>query len=157
MGLFSFLKKAGSKTLKEKESADKNAAADAAKDYKNQLLADIVNALGLDVENLCVELEDDIVTVSGTARSQSDKEKIILALGNVDGISGVDDQLHVIKAEPPAIFYEVKSGDTLSKIAKAHYGNAHKYMEIFEANKPLLSDPNKIYPGQVLRIPPLEE
>ena len=86
-----------------------------------------------------------------------DKEKIILALGNVEGVSAVDDQMNVLKSEPAAVFYEVKSGDTLSKIAKAHYGNAQKYMEIFEANKPLLKDPNKIYPGQVLRIPSLEE
>ncbi len=49
--------------------------------------------------------------------------------------------------------YTVKSGDTLSGIAKSVYGDASKYMKIFEANKPMLSDPNKIYPGQVLRIP----
>jgi len=52
--------------------------------------------------------------------------------------------------------YTVKSGDSLSKIAKAHYGDAMKYPVIFEANKPQLTDPDKIYPGQVLRIPPLE-
>ena len=52
--------------------------------------------------------------------------------------------------------YEVKSGDTLSKIAREFYGDAMKYPAIFEANKPLLSDPDKIYPGQVLRIPPLD-
>jgi nucleoid-associated protein YgaU len=61
----------------------------------------------------------------------------------------------VAKAEPEATFYTVKRGDTLSGIAKAHYGNAGKYMVIFEANKPMLEDPDKIYPGQVLRIPPL--
>ena len=47
-------------------------------------------------------------------------------------------------------------GDTLSKIAKQHYGNAMKYPVIFEANKPMLEHPDKIYPGQVLRIPPIE-
>ena len=50
-------------------------------------------------------------------------------------------------------FYTVQSGDTLSKIAKEHYGSANKYMVIFEANRPMLTDPDKIYPGQSLRIP----
>ena len=72
-----------------------------------------------------------------------------------------DDRLEVVApkaeapAEKPAVFYTVKSGDTLSKIAKEQYGDAQKYPAIFEANKPMLSDPNKIYPGQLLRIPPL--
>jgi len=56
--------------------------------------------------------------------------------------------------EPEAKFYTVVSGDSLSKIAKEYYGNAMKYPVIFEANKPMLSHPDKIYPGQVLRIPP---
>lgn len=51
--------------------------------------------------------------------------------------------------------YEVKSGDSLSKIAKREYGDANKWPEIFEANKDILKDPNKIFPGQKLKIPPL--
>ena len=62
----------------------------------------------------------------------------------------------VVVPEPEAVFYEVKRGDSLSKIAKAQYGDAMKYPVIFEANKPMLKDPNLIYPGQMLRIPPLE-
>ncbi len=58
------------------------------------------------------------------------------------------------KKEPEAKYYTVVKGDTLSKIAKASYGDAMKYPVIFEANKPMLKDPDKIYPGQVLRIPP---
>ncbi|RPJ44611.1 MAG: LysM peptidoglycan-binding domain-containing protein [Betaproteobacteria bacterium] len=50
--------------------------------------------------------------------------------------------------------YEVKSGDSLSKIAKAEYGNANAWNKIFEANKDILKDPDKIYPGQKLKIPP---
>lgn len=156
MGLFSFLKKAGSGALKEKEAAAKAEADRAAKVYKNGLLADIVTSSGIKVENLVVDLSEDVVTVSGVANSQSDKEKVVLALGNVDGVSAVDDRITVEASEPPAVFYEVKSGDSLSKISKAHYGDAMKYMEIFEANKPLLKDPNNIYPGQVLRIPNLD-
>jgi nucleoid-associated protein YgaU len=59
-------------------------------------------------------------------------------------------------APPPAakaITYTVKAGDTLSKIAKEHLGNANSYMAIFEANRDQLSDPDKIKPGQVLKIP----
>jgi nucleoid-associated protein YgaU len=81
----------------------------------------------------------------------------VLTAGNTKGVAQVDDRLVVEAAEPEpeAAMYTVKSGDTLSAIAKAHYGDAMKYPEIFEANKPMLTDPDKIYPGQVLRIPPL--
>jgi nucleoid-associated protein YgaU len=84
---------------------------------------------------------------------QQHKEKLVLALGNVTGIASVDDRLTVVNPEPEADFYEVKSGDSLSKIAKKYYGNAMEYNRIFEANKPMLKDPDKIYPGQMLRIP----
>ena len=63
----------------------------------------------------------------------------------------------VAPPEPEKQFYTVKKGDYLSKIAKEVYGNANKYNIIFEANKPMLKDPNLIYPGQVLVIPPLEK
>lgn len=56
---------------------------------------------------------------------------------------------------PEAQYHDVVRGDTLSAIAKKYYGDASKYPKIFEANKPMLSDPDKIYPGQKLRIPPL--
>lgn len=79
-----------------------------------------------------------------------------MTIGNVNGIAAVDDRISVLAsapAAPEAVFYEVKSGDTLGKIAKAHYGDPMKYMQIFEANQPMLKDPNMIYPGQMLRIP----
>ena len=76
-----------------------------------------------------------------------------MLVGNVEGVGRVDDQLQTAQPEPEATFYTVKSGDTLSKIAREHYGNANQYPKIFEANKPLLKDPDEIYPGQVLRIP----
>ena len=65
----------------------------------------------------------------------------------------MEDKITVAQAAPEARFVTVKKGDTLSSIAKAEYGNANAYMKIFEANKPMLSHPDKIYPGQVLRIP----
>ena len=148
MGLFSFLKNAGAKLLNRKAEAN-----DASQ------LENLRNAIydhGLKIEDLLLELEDDKVTVRGVVESQSEKEKVILALGNVEGIATVVEDIEVSVPEPEAVFYEVKSGDSLSKIAKKHYGDAMKYPEIFEANKPMLKDPNLIYPGQVLRIPPLE-
>jgi nucleoid-associated protein YgaU len=64
--------------------------------------------------------------------------------------------MEVANPKPEATFYTVKKGDYLSKIAKEVYGDASKYNVIFEANKPMLKDPDLIYPGQVLRIPPLD-
>lgn len=173
MGLFSFLKEAGSKIfaptdapkstrgrnnkfddpLNTSEAAKR--AEEVARKQKLIVLKGVVNSLRLDVEDLEVNYTDDTVTVYGRVDSQADKEKIILALGNVAGVAAVDDRMVVDKPEPEAVFYEVKRGDSLSKIAKAHYGDAMKYKTIFEANTPMLKDPNKIYPGQVLRIPAL--
>lgn len=76
-------------------------------------------------------------------------------LRQLHSVAKVDDQLTVAEATAPAsTFYGVKPGDSLSKIAKAVYGDPNAYMKIFEAKKPMLSDPNKIYPGRQLRIPP---
>ena len=91
--------------------------------------------------------------VYGIAKDQSTKEKVLLAAGNIHGIAAVDDNMTVDLSEPESKFYTVVKGDTLSKIAKEFYGNANAYMKIFEANKPMLTHPDKIYPGQNLRIP----
>jgi nucleoid-associated protein YgaU len=137
MGVFDFVKEAGKKVDM----------------FTN--LAQEVNELGIEVENLDVQYNDGVAVVNGTVDSQADKEKIILALGNVDGVVQVDDSMEVRNPEGEATFYMVQPGDSLSKIAKRHYGDAMKYMAIFEANKPMLTSPDKIYPGQVLRIPAL--
>jgi nucleoid-associated protein YgaU len=120
-------------------------------------LATLIEGLGFEVEDLSVKVEGAVATVNGKVSSQQDREKIVLAIGNTAGIGQVADELEVEADEPEATYYTVQSGDSLSKIAKVHYGNAMKYPEIFEANKPMLSDPDKIYPGQVLRIPPLTD
>jgi nucleoid-associated protein YgaU len=91
------------------------------------------------------------------AYDQATKEKVVLVVGNSEGIAMVDDQMTVEHVEPEAQFHTVVSGDTLGKIAKKYYGNAMKYPVIFEANKPMLKNPDLIYPGQVLRIPHLED
>ena len=153
MGLFSFLKNAGAKLFSHKaEENDESAKID-----KIIALKEAVLSLDLDINDFDIDVDGDTVKVKGVADSQEVREKVILALGNVNGVATVIDEIEVIKPEPEAVFYEVKSGDSLSKIAKAHYGDAMKYNLIFEANKPMLKDPNLIYPGQVLRIPPLPE
>ena len=93
------------------------------------------------------------VTVKGTAPTQAIKEKVTLCCGNVASVTSVENQMTVTNPEPEAQYHDVVSGDTLSGIAKKYYGDANKYPQIFEANKPMLSSPDKIYPGQKLRIP----
>ena len=152
MSIFSFAKDIGDKVFnrnKKEQSAPTTPtpttsapAEPSAQEIANLLLARVqANA------------NTDTVVLSGMAASQADREKAVLAAGNVQHVAQVDDQLSVAMPESESRFYTVKSGDTLSKIAKEMYGNANDYNKIFEANKPLLSDPNKIYPGQVLRIP----
>ncbi|EKF56690.1 hypothetical protein I215_00710 [Galbibacter marinus] len=164
MGLFSFIKDAGAKIFGGKTSAEeaaeaaanKEAAIKEANDQAASKLKETISDLDLKAENLQISITGDTATVSGKAYDQTTKEKIILVVGNSTGIGVVNDQMEVENNEPEAQFHTVVSGDTLSKIAKKYYGNAMKYPEIFEANKPMLSDPDKIYPGQVLRIPALD-
>ncbi len=162
MGLFDFVKDAGEKLLGGGESATSEmAAAENAARKQEKAIADFVRSLRLNVEDLRIQMNGNVAVIGGTVASQEMREKVILAVGNIGGIAQVDDRLKVAAPapeaapEPEAVFYTVQSGDSLSKIAKAQYGNAMKYMVIFEANKPALTDPDKIYPGQVLRIPPL--
>lgn len=159
MGLFSFLKNAGAKVMTNKniKTVSDPETVRLERELMNRqkmiLLKGVVDSLGIKVQNLDLTIHDDTVFVYGQVKSQADKEKVVLALGNVNGISSVDDRLSVTKPAPEAEFYTVKKGDSLSKIAKKFYGDAKKYTKIFKANQPLLSDPNKIYPGQTLRIP----
>ena len=149
MGLFSFIKNAGSKlfnrTKKEEEVKEVELT-------RAQALQQEIQNLGLPISNLNVDLGQAVI-VHGVTDTNANREKVILALGNVEGVTAVDDRITVTNPEPEAVFYEVVKGDSLSKISKAHYGDAMKYNQIFEANKPMLSHPDKIYPGQVLRIP----
>ncbi len=112
-----------------------------------------VRKLGLEVQQLKIDVNKDVATVSGRVEAQAEREKILLAVGNTEGIARVDDQVEVVTPEPEAKYYTVVKGDSLSKIAKEVYGDAMQYPVIFEANKPMLTNPDLIYPGQVLRIP----
>ena len=165
MGLFSFIKNAGAKVFgigktTEEEAAEARAAANAAElraeEAAARNLEGTINDLQLQVEGLNVFVDDDMARISGMAYDQATKEKVVLVVGNTAGIATVDDQMTVEHVEPEAQFHTVESGDTLGKIAKHYYGNAMKYPVIFEANKPMLTDPDKIYPGQVLRIPHMD-
>lgn len=144
MGVWSFVKDAGKSLFGGK--------AEAADAPQEDVLKQEVKNLGLDTTGMDIKVgEDGKVVVSGTAVSQEMKEKVILAVGNVEGVGEVQDDVPDAGAAP--VFHEVKKGDTLSAIAKKTLGNANRYNEIFEANRPMLSHPDKIYPGQMLRIP----
>ncbi|EJL91148.1 peptidoglycan-binding protein [Pantoea sp. RIT-PI-b] len=144
MGLFDFVKEAGEKLWDAVSGGD-----DASKK-----LQDHINKLGLpDSDKVKVDVKGDTVTVTGDGISQELKEKILVAAGNVAGITKVDDKVTTSDSATPAKFYTVKKGDTLSAVSKEVYGNPNQYNKIFEANKPMLTHPDKIYPGQVLRIP----
>ncbi|WP_223032472.1 peptidoglycan-binding protein LysM [Hanstruepera marina] len=165
MGLFSFIKDAGAKIFgigktSAEEAAEAAADAAAAKLRREEAAAnrleETVSDLQLQVEDLNIKIEDDTATICGMAFDQATREKVVLVVGNSNGIATVDDQMTVEHTEPEAQFHTVVSGDTLGKIAKHYYGNAMKYPVIFEANKPMLKDPDLIYPGQVLRIPALD-
>jgi len=144
MGFFSFVKSAGERL------GIGGVAAPSAESLKEN-----VAEFGLKVETLDVSVEGDTVMVSGNANSQEEREKIVLALGNVAGVASVEETIEAAEPAPEATFYTVRRGDTLWKVAKSYYGDGNKYQSIFEANRPMLSHPDKIYPGQVLRIPTL--
>lgn len=150
MGLFSFVKSVGKKLGIGSEDTPPTAD-----DLKSEL-----DSFDLGSENLVVEVEGDKAVIKGEVADQSIFEKAIVAVGNTLGISSVEaGDVKVANAEAAEpVFYEVKKGDNLWKIAVANYGksNGAKYTVIFEANKPMLKDPDLIYPGQMLRIPPLD-
>jgi nucleoid-associated protein YgaU len=151
MGLFSFLKGAGQKLFGKAEAAP----VEEKEPLKAQALIDHVKSLGLPFVSLNIKTQGDAVMLGGEVNAQADAEKIALAVGNVEGVLTVDNNMTVANPEPEARFYTVKEGDSLSKISKEMYGDLMKYETIFEANKPMLTDMDLIYPGQVLRIPNL--
>lgn len=153
MGLISFIKNAGDKLFKSEEKKEQE---------KADLILSHIKKFGFDTSDIQVKVDDDKVILMGSVDNINDKNKVIVTAGNVEGIAKVDDWLVV--RNPPVVtppppekqYYTVKKGDYLSKIAKEVYGDAKKYNVIFEANKPMLKDPDLIYPGQVLVIPPLQ-
>lgn len=163
MSLFSFMKDVGQKLFTPRSAAAAPAAGAApaatqqTQDVANgEAIEKYIASLGLNVSDLDVKYDSSTFTASitGTAADKEAKEKAVLAAGNVMNVSKVDDQMTVTASSgSDAKFHTVESGDTLSKISKDVYGDANQYNKIFEANKPMLTSPDKIYPGQVLRIP----
>jgi nucleoid-associated protein YgaU len=146
MGIFKFALGKGKEII-----ADRNKVAEKA-------IRKEVEDLGLDDDlgnDFKVTVDGKQVKLEGKVPSQETREKLILAAGNVNGIGEVDDAMKVKSRAKvnDSVFHTVKSGDTLSKIAKRYYGDAMRYPDIFDANTPMLKHPDKIYPGQVLRIP----
>jgi nucleoid-associated protein YgaU len=164
MGIISFFKDAGEKLFGGKPAQAATPAADpAALQAKaaeaNKVAGDAIltyiKTQNLSADGLSVEFDGASggVTVSGVAPDQATKEKIVLCCGNVNGVAQVNDLMTVAQPADESQWHTVAKGDTLSAIAKKFYGNANAYPAIFEANKPMLKHPDKIYPGQLLRIP----
>lgn len=177
MGVFSFAKDIGEKIFnrddaKHDAKSETKAAANPAPATKApastpaassepsaqsvaNLLLRRIQQQNLNISNLQIKYNGttDTAEISGKAKTQADREKAIIAIGNVQNVAKVIDSIDVEEDAPESTMYTVKSGDSLSKIAQNVYGSSGDYMKIFEANKPMLSDPDKIYPGQVLRIP----
>jgi nucleoid-associated protein YgaU len=167
MGLFDFVKSAGKK-LGFGDDDEENA-----KELKKEL-----DSYGLGTDAVQIEVQGDTAVIKGAVEDQSIFEKAVVAVGNTLGISKVEaselkvvvpgsgmkldanaDMNAIIAAAGPANeprFHTVEKGDTLWAIAEKAYGNGAKYEAIFEANRPMLTHPDKIYPGQVLRIPDLD-
>ena len=149
--MFDFLEEAGEKPTHEQKEAE-------LKDDHGQAttLAHQVQASSLEIDVLQVAYDDGVVTVQGSTPSQQEREKILLVLGNTEGVAHADDQMVAKVPEPAVTPYTVNAGGTLSKIAKAHYGNTMKYPIVFEANQPMLMDPAKFIRDECYVIP-LEE
>ncbi len=151
MGVFSFLKSAGASLFGGSESPEEKA----------QKVKDHLSKQGFDMSDVTISVDDSgNVTLNGQAKNFDEQQKMLATAGNVEGVEQVNDNLTLKEplkievADVTETFYTVQSGDSLSKISKEVYGDPNKYTVIFEANKPMLAHPDKIYPGQVLYVPP---
>lgn len=145
MALFDFFKRdKGKEVFKESADAQKRA----------QAIRNEIQRLGLPGD-INVDVQEGKVKITGDVPDEATRQKLMMIVGNIKYIEAVDDS-GISGGQPqtrqPQV-HEVQSGDTLSAIAKKHYGDANAYPRIFEANRPMLKDPDDIYPGQVLVIP----
>ncbi len=141
MGLLSFAKDIGKKLFNREEDAPEKISAYIEEDNPG-------------VSNLQVEVKDGVVTLAGEAESAEALEKAMLMAGNVEGVAEVQSDNVVAPAATDKVeYYDIVSGDTLSAIAQKYYGKASAYPRIFEANREVIKDPDKIYVGQKIRIP----
>jgi hypothetical protein len=153
MSLFGFVKDIGRRLFNRDEEA--------AGKIKEHILAHNPG-----VENLEVTFESGIVGLSGRCTNKDAFQKCVLMAGNVQGVIDVyatglvpyvdpaAPPRAAEAAEPEEIYYLIEKGDTLWKIAAKFLGSGNRYPEIFEANREVILDPDKIFPGQKIRIPP---
>jgi nucleoid-associated protein YgaU len=150
MGFLDFVRDAGEQLFKTDADAAKN-------------IREFLEVRTSGIRNIEVDYDDGVATLCGDCVNQATKDNAILMVGNLKGVEKVvADELKVDPpkettkpaAPPPkAEFYTIQKGDTLSALAKRYYGNAGEYMRIVKANKDIITDPDKIFPGQKIRIP----
>ncbi len=146
MAIMDFVKAAG------------EALAGAVESLNEKSLHEKVKDSGLELKDLALKVNGDQVKIYAVVKDQETREKAVLLVGNTPGVAKVED---AIKVRPEggqstaaaSKFHTVAEGETLSAIAHTYYGDANQYPKIFEANRPMLKDPDHIYPGQRLRIP----
>ncbi len=143
MGFFDFVKDAGKKLLGK---GDDNEAVKKEIEVHNKTMP---------IEGLDVVVDGDTVILKGNAASAADRAKAALIAGNIEGISKVDAEGISLEdeAEIMDMYYEIQKGDTLWKVAEIYYKDGSRYPEIVEANLEVIKDADKIYPGQMIRIP----
>jgi nucleoid-associated protein YgaU len=141
MGLFDYVANIGKKIFAtEAEAADK---------IKGWFEGDNPG-----VNDFQVTVKDGVATITGEAASADAKEKAVLMVGNLQGVTQVNaDKLTAPDPTQKVEYYVIKSGDTLSAIAQKFYGQGSAYPRIFEANREVIKNPDLIYPGQKIRIP----
>lgn len=148
MGIIEFVRDAGESLLKLEPRGG----------IDSDAIEKRVRSLKLDIDELRITVSGDCAVIRGIAGNQAAKEKAVLAVGNIKGIASVDDRIILEDADfSRGHYYTVASGDTLTTIANAYYGDPLKQHLLFMGNQPLLTDPARIYPGQKIRIPPLNE
>lgn len=152
MGIFDFLKDAGDDDRKGGLSDEQF------EDLKiGNTVARKILGSGIEVHDINVDFDDGTVTLQGRVADQATREKAVLIAGNTRGVAHVDDRLKVGANGGNGVFptrlHTVQKGDTLSEIAQERLGDASRWRDVYEANQPMLTDPDKIYPGQVLRMP----
>lgn len=141
MGLFDFAKDMGKKLFDSEDDAPSK-------------IKDVLDSDNPGISDLDVSYAGGKVSLSGKAASAEAMEKAVLMAGNVQGVTDVDvSGLEAPSPEAGVLYYTVKSGDSLSKIAKEYLGDAMAYTKIFEANREVIKDADLIYPGQKIRIP----
>ncbi|MCB1762940.1 MAG: peptidoglycan-binding protein LysM [Gammaproteobacteria bacterium] len=141
MGLFDFVRNVGNKLFnRDDEAAEK--------------IREHIEADNPGIQDIQVAFDDGVVSISGAAQSPEAMEKAVLMAGNIKGVSEVKAEgVKVPQADVKVEYYVIQSGDTLSALAKRYYGNAKEYPKIFDANREVIKDPDKIFVGQKIRIP----